>query len=217
MGGQFSCFVNAIYCLYSEEYDSHWNCRLGWPQYRQDRGKQTDVLVTTTSVHWDEEGKTVDIKLIRRSTDYNSLKPEQYDPIEIELLYRNGRYQYKVDGRDLCYAVAKAFTNTLKNIYFAEFDDFTLKVIPYTLGTMNKTVRKNNHWSYLPIRGCDHHLKRACDCGGEGEILVDFAWDYVVRCKNCKRSTYADMQLRTAIENWNKDEMPCQLDDIVIE
>ena len=118
MGGQFSCFVNAIYCLYSEEYDSHWNCRLGWPQYRQDRDKQTDVFVTTTSVHWDEEGKTVDIKLIRRSTDYNSLKPDQYDPIEIELLYRNGRYQYEVDGRDLCYAVAKAFTNTLKKYGF---------------------------------------------------------------------------------------------------
>ena len=103
------------------------------------------------------------------------------------------------------------------NIYFAEFDDFTLKVIPYALGTMNKTVQKNNHWSYLPIRGYDHHLKRACDCGGEGEILVDFVWDYVVRCKNCKRSTYADMQLRTAIENWNKGETPCQLDNIVVE
>lgn len=103
------------------------------------------------------------------------------------------------------------------HIYFAEFDDFTLKVIPYALGTMNKTVRKNNHWSYLPIRGCDHHLKRACDCGGEGEILVDFVWDYVVRCKNCKRSTYADMQLRTAIESWNKGETPCQLDNIVVE
>ena len=103
------------------------------------------------------------------------------------------------------------------NIYFAEFDDFTLKVIPYTLGTINKTVRKHDHWSYLPIRGCDHHLKRACDCGGEGEILVDFVWDYVVRCKNCKRSTYADMQLRTAIENWNKGETPCQLDNIVVE
>jgi len=107
------------------------------------------------------------------------------------------------------------------NVYFAEFDDFILKVIPHALGTIGffalEALEKKCHWAYWPVQGCGHHLKRACHCGGEGEILVDFVWDYVVRCKNCKRSTYVDMQLRTAIENWNKGETPCQLDNILIE
>jgi len=107
------------------------------------------------------------------------------------------------------------------NVCFAEFDDFTLKVVPHALGTIGdvtvEALDQGYHGAYWPVQGCDHHLKRACQCGGEGEILLDFVWDYVVRCKNCKRSTYADMRLRTAIESWNKGEMPCQLENIVIE
>ena len=118
MGGQFSCFINALYCLYSEECDMHTNCRRGCHLYQHDWDKQTGIHTVTTAVNWDEEGRIVDIKLIRKSTDYKYPKPDQYDPVDIELMYWKGRYQYKVDGRDLCYAAAKAFTKTLKKYGF---------------------------------------------------------------------------------------------------
>ena len=54
-------------------------------------------------------------------------------------------------------------------------------------------------------------------CGGEGEVLLDFVSDYVVRCKECRHSTYAEMQIRHAVENWNKGEVTCDLSNITIE
>ena len=79
--------------------------------------------------------------------------------------------------------------------FICKFDHFTFKVVPYELGTMNEPLRRKNHWSYNHVLGCDRHLMRKCSCGGEGEILMDFVSDYLVRCKECKKSTWAIMEL----------------------
>ena len=104
------------------------------------------------------------------------------------------------------------------NIYLVQFDDFTLKLIPHADGNSIEGLRKQDHWSYNYVLGCDRHLKRKCpECGGEGEILLDFVSDYVVRCKNCKRSTWAGMCLIDAIEDWNDGNLNCYVSDVKIE
>lgn len=102
--------------------------------------------------------------------------------------------------------------------YMIQLDDFFLKLYIYELGKMDKTHHNENLWSYNNILGFDRFINSKCPiCGGEGEILLDFVCDYVVRCKSCKKSTYAEMQIRHAIENWNNGEVVCDLSDITIE
>lgn len=104
------------------------------------------------------------------------------------------------------------------NIYLIRFDDFTLKLIPHSDGDSIDGLHNKNHWSYNYVLGCERHLKKKCPhCGGDGEILLDFVSDYVVRCKKCKRSTYAGMCLADAITDWNNSELQCDLSDITIE
>lgn len=105
----------------------------------------------------------------------------------------------------------------IKNIFLCDFGDFTFKVIPYELGTMNKSLCNNDPCSYNFVLGCERHLTGKCDCGGDGEILMDFVADYIVRCKNCKKATWANMELQSAIRDWNNGELHCVLDDITIE
>lgn len=98
------------------------------------------------------------------------------------------------------------------------FDDFVLKLIPYKLNESFKRVMKKNRWAYERVFGFERHLKSKCHfCGCEGEILIDPVSDYVVRCVECKQSTYAKIQIIHAIESWNKGEVQCDLDDIIIE
>lgn len=104
------------------------------------------------------------------------------------------------------------------DFYLIQFDDFSLKLYVYELGKMDKTLHNRDHWSYNNVLGFDRFIKTKCPlCGGEGEILLDFVSDYVVRCKSCKKSTYAEMQLRYAIDLWNDGEVQCDLSDITIE
>ncbi len=104
------------------------------------------------------------------------------------------------------------------DFYLIQFDDFSLKLYVYELGKMDKTLHNRDHWSYNNVLGFDRFIKTKCPlCGGEGEILLDFVSDYVVRCKSCKKSTYAEMQLRHAIDHWNDGEVQCDLSDITIE
>ena len=104
------------------------------------------------------------------------------------------------------------------DIFILNFDDFEMKLIPYNLGDDIPSLRNTDHWSYNYVFGFDRFLKTKCPlCGGEGEVLLDFVSDFVVRCKNCKNSTWAEMEIRHAIENWNKGEVQCDLADIAIE
>lgn len=105
-----------------------------------------------------------------------------------------------------------------KEHFILKFGDFSLKLFVYELGKMDKSFPRGDPWSYHRVLGFDSFLKKKCPlCGGDGEILLDFVSDYVVRCKQCKNSSYAEMMIRNAIENWNKGEVQCDLSDIVIE
>ena len=102
--------------------------------------------------------------------------------------------------------------------YVVQFDDFSLKLIPCITDDEVMGHRNKDHWSYNYVLGCDGHLKTNCThCDGEGEILIDFVSDFIVRCKKCKNSTYAQMMLIEAIDEWNGGHVECDLSDITIE
>lgn len=101
--------------------------------------------------------------------------------------------------------------------YEAVFEDFTLKVIPYENGDEIPGLDNKEHFAFNHMFGFERLIKRRCDCGGEGELLIDFVSDYVVRCKACKKSTWAGMNVQDAIDDWNNGEIHCDLRDIVIE
>ena len=113
MGGQFSGLVTAVYCLYSEEYDSHRNCRCVLRRYHY----EWENRQISTEVEWDEEGRIDRIRLTRRCVD-ETVSWDDCDPIEIELEYSNKIFRYVVDGKELCYAIAKACTQALKKYGF---------------------------------------------------------------------------------------------------
>lgn len=103
------------------------------------------------------------------------------------------------------------------NHYLAIFDDFTLKIIPYENGDDIVGLHNKNPWSYNHVYGVERLLTRKCDCGGTGEVFLDFVADYVVSCNACKKSTWAGMNAIDAIDDWNKGETPCDLSNIEIE
>lgn len=104
------------------------------------------------------------------------------------------------------------------NMFLVHFDDFLLKLIPHKNAESISELHNENHNAYNRVFGCDRHLKQKCPyCGGDGEILIDFVNDYVVRCKNCKKSTLASMDLICAIEDWNNSELHYDTSKITIE
>lgn len=101
--------------------------------------------------------------------------------------------------------------------YILTFNDFELKIMPHDNPDEIEGLYRENHWSYIYVYGLDRLLTRKCNCGGTGEVLLDFVSDYVIRCNKCKKSTWAEMMVINAIDNWNKGETPCDLPDIEIE
>ena len=102
--------------------------------------------------------------------------------------------------------------------YLLQFDHFQLRVVPHPLDEEDFPSLKNeNHWSYNHVLGTEHKITAKCPCGGEGELLMDFVSDYLIRCKKCKRSTWAQMNAIDAIEEWNDGNLECDASDIVIE
>lgn len=100
--------------------------------------------------------------------------------------------------------------------FIVSFTNFELKILPYDSETVNNMLR-NGNFSYVPVLGCNRWLKKRCICGGEDEIFKDFVDDFIVRCKMCKKSTRAGMNLIDAINDWNNGELHCDLSDIIIE
>lgn len=94
-----------------------------------------------------------------------------------------------------------------KGVYFVQFDDFQLKIIPYEQADDIQELRNADYWSSKRVLGCDRHLKRKCPaCGENGEIYIDFAGDYYVQCRKCGHSTWASKCVIEAIEEWNERE-----------
>lgn len=93
------------------------------------------------------------------------------------------------------------------------FDHFSLKLYGYHEETVKAIGRYDSDiYDHIPLVVGSHLLNRKCACGGEGEIFLDSVSDYLVRCKKCHASTWAEVFLISAIEKWNNGETPIRLD-----
>ncbi|MBE7034670.1 MAG: hypothetical protein E7402_00915 [Ruminococcaceae bacterium] len=131
VGVQFGAVVSALYTLFHEKDDGHeeWSAR----EYLSD--EEHIIHATVTKVSWDNEGTDIDIILSRKcevDIDYEN------DLTEIEIKsYDDLLKKYTVKTRDLCYAVAKACTEVLKEYgfygyrYSTEYDYFDIHQLLY--------------------------------------------------------------------------------------
>lgn len=122
MGSQFSAFLSAVYSLYEEEDQSHHlhskynkNITHEYPHNREDRRHQFEA-----KVFWDGEGPFYKITFVRNcESEGPVLDPNVPDPIQIKISStRQPAKECTVDGRDLCYAVARGCTEALKKYGF---------------------------------------------------------------------------------------------------
>ena len=116
MGLQFSELLYELYSLYTEDNLRHYHKEKSLPP---DTGPYPAPYYRTTSkMSWDEEGRIDAITLTRRPMKMGRHLPDTLDQIEIDLDLHYGRYNYTVDGKDFCYAVAKACTEAIKKYGF---------------------------------------------------------------------------------------------------
>lgn len=97
--------------------------------------------------------------------------------------------------------------------YNLHFDDFCMRVVPHDQTDDISGFCPENHMWHR-VHGCEKKITRKCSCGGEGELLLDFVSDYVVRCKSCGKSTRAELYAIRAIEDWNQGDTPCDCSGI---
>ena len=102
--------------------------------------------------------------------------------------------------------------------FILKFDHFDLKIIPHDSNADDVPSLNNKYyWAYNHVYGLERLIRKKCICGGAGELLMDFVSDYVVRCKECKKSTWAGMNAIDAINDWEAGRLYCELPDITIE
>lgn len=111
MGGQFSDFLDALYFLYDED---HQNIIRDKRRFQTEYSPDYHAGLRRALVHWDEEGRMIDISLTRRVFDAKTAS----DELLIELKYHAGIYTYTLPGWELCYAVGRACTAALKKYGF---------------------------------------------------------------------------------------------------
>ena len=131
MGVQFGAVVSALYTLFHENDDGHEE----WRPRDYLSGENHVIHTAVTKVEWDNEGDVIEIILSRKyevDIDYEN------DLIEIEIKnYDKVLRKYTVKTKDLCYAVAKACTEVLKEYgfygyrYSTEYDYFKLHQLLY--------------------------------------------------------------------------------------
>ncbi len=123
MGSQFSSFLTALYCLYDEEDLEHWHYLRRSHNLKRERSPERNNgnYTTVAELYWNGEryGYTT-VKLIRESPTTLPMPSGVSDPVRIIIRERKNK-SYTVDGRDLCYAVAKAYTDALKKYGFKGF------------------------------------------------------------------------------------------------
>lgn len=124
MEGQFGDFISALYVLYYEHGEGHD----GWKQRESHTEKGTNhIIAVTSTVDWDNEGEVMTIKMTK---DYDENAHDIL--IRITIDYGETFQEFTVNDKDLCYAVAKACTEVLKEYgiygyrYSTEYDNFDL-------------------------------------------------------------------------------------------
>ena len=126
MSGQFSQFVKALFSLYQEPRDPHRcfgnDVRINWKLPTEDNSLKKGEVRVTSSFHWDGEGALSFFYFSRIRTEGLEDDFPQNDPIKLMIRWSfrhdGPRATYVVQGRDLCYAVAKAVTECWKKTGF---------------------------------------------------------------------------------------------------
>ena len=98
--------------------------------------------------------------------------------------------------------------------FLLAFDDFSMHIVPHVSGD---DVPGLWHRDNLRVYGCDRLLKKACSCGGHGELFLDHVNDYFVRCAKCKKATWSQMDVQDAIDEWNGGFLNWDSNNITIE
>ena len=122
MGSQFSAFLSAVYDLYEEEDQSHYlHCKYNkniiyeYPHNREDK-----KYCIKSKITWDGEGPFYTISFTRIGEHIGPiLDPNTPGPIQVKIeSTRQSSKECTIDGRDLCYAVARGCTEALKKYGF---------------------------------------------------------------------------------------------------
>ena len=109
----FSDFVQALYCLF-KEFEGHYETDVTSYKYAE-RG----VCGRETEFEWDSDRLEITVKMIREypiDCEARDLVGRLKDDIIMIYFYHNGEFFYKisVNSADLCYATARACTNSIK-------------------------------------------------------------------------------------------------------
>ena len=96
----------------------------------------------------------------------------------------------------------------IENGWVVTFDHFRLHLYGYHESNARDIDQYSNATNrHIPLSVGTHLLKRKCTCGREGEIYLDFVGDYFVRCNNCHASTWSEMCLIYAVDEWNNSDL----------
>ncbi len=125
VGGQFSLFIQALYGLYFEHGDNHKHFDregtiVSYYLPENDSSLKEDEVAIQTEFQWDNEGEIVKFSFRRVSKIREDPFVKEQDPIFVTITdtEEEKTWSYTVEGRDLCYAAAKAYTEALKKYGF---------------------------------------------------------------------------------------------------
>ena len=111
---QFFLFTHSLFCLYEEKFEDHHFLIDKEPELKYERDSSGDWKSISANFVILAEGPSTEIT-INRLLPEHSLYPSSPDPMLLTInSTRYGTGTYEIDGRDLCYAVAKACTDAMK-------------------------------------------------------------------------------------------------------
>ena len=98
--------------------------------------------------------------------------------------------------------------------YELRFDDFDFKIVPHECNENDfPSLIGSNRQDYRRVLGMQRYLKKKCACGGTGELLLNFLFDFTVRCNKCKQATLPDCA-DGAIRSWQEGDREYDLSNI---
>ena len=125
MGGQFGDLLSALYSLYL--YHDNDDGHAEWIRRKSHTyDNSNEIYAITATVDWDNEGQVMTLDITRSYT----AGVDNDIVVRITTDYGETYRIFHMNGRDLCYAVAKACTDALKSYgfygyrYSTEWDTF---------------------------------------------------------------------------------------------
>ena len=121
MNYQFYSFIRAIYELYGEGNSDAHNHSIGSRKEWRRFSYNLETKKSSVETYCVLDGEGILYKFFFRREEVDDIAPDtnEADPVSIRIvLPDNTEYRYVIDGKDLCYAVAKAYTEVLKKFGF---------------------------------------------------------------------------------------------------